>query len=752
MRQVEYFVPGELRADEGIASCLQWPIPAGVSSVYVEAYTEPGGMVLIPYCQGPAAICEVLAAGRQVIAINFDPVLILVIQSVLMPPSTRNLNAAVARLGDSPKQGMPLRRYLSELYATSCPACTRPVIAEYFIWDREQGMPVAKQLNCPACSWNGRAPVDSEDRERLAEVPTRGMHYHYLLERVAANLPAETLRARVQPLLELYSPRNLYALAELTLKIESLFPIGPIHRALKVLLLDCLDRCSSIAPAPGSRTQRRSLARPARFLERNVWHAFEEAVPRLQTAASAPLWTLVETLETFSDSRDQVAGVVAQGLVRDLPRLVPPKSIQLILTSPPPLDSATWSLSYLWGAWLLGAEAVISLRPLLRQRTPDPSWYARVMSSSFHTLLDLLVEGGRLVLVLSKQRPVVVEALLLAASQAQWEITACFQSDTDYRLELTPVVRQPILTTGLPLVVQIQRAVVDAAAEVIRLRGEPVPWTTLHAAILKRLAEKGLLARIWEKEGSEPLDLLSEQVTVGLDDPAFVRLGQEGSEQQWWLADPSHIAPPLSDRVEEAAYQILQEQTGWTELEFSRALYAQFPDLLTPPAPLVSLTLRAYGYEATPGHWHLRPEDQPQVRQAEHQIMIGYLLKLGQRLGYRAEPWTPFDVVWFQEKQVQAVFVVDWQAALGRVLALSAHAPGAERYLVIPGGRAALLSYKLAHNPIWRQHVNEARWQFIKYRHVRQLVEQPEIDRYALQAIVGLDPIVEQEGVQIPLF
>ena len=94
-----------------------------------------------------------------------------------------------------------------------------------------------------------------------------------------------------------------------------------------------------------------------------------------------------------------------------------------------------------------------------------------------------------------------------------------------------------------------------------------------------------------------------------------------------------------------------------------------------------------------------------------------------------------------------------WQAAVGEALALGGQAAGAHPYLVIPGGRAALVSYKLAHNPLWQQAVDEAGWRFIKYRHVRQLVAQPEVDEYALQTIVGLDPIVEQEaGASFPLF
>jgi hypothetical protein len=63
-----------------------------------------------------------------------------------------------------------------------------------------------------------------------------------------------------------------------------------------------------------------------------------------------------------------------------------------------------------------------------------------------------------------------------------------------------------------------------------------------------------------------------------------------------------------------------------------------------------------------------------------------------------------------------------------------------------------LVSYKLARNPHWQQAVDSAGWRFIKYRHVRQLVAQAEVDEYALRTIVGLDPIVEREAAQIPLF
>jgi len=755
MKRIEHFVPGGRKTDAEILSRLRLPIPRGVAQAYVEASTEPGDMVLLPYCQGPDSVRGILAAERRVLAQNFDPTVILVVEAALTLPPVRELDASVTHLGDSLKQGMPLRRYLTGLYATTCPACLRSAVADYFIWDREQGAPIAKYLRCPACGWDGRAAVEPEDRERLAEIPARGMHYHYILDRVAPPPQVDALRDRLELLLKLYSPRNLYALAELTLKIESLFPDGPLHRTLKALLLDCLDRCSALAPLPGSTARWRGLARPARFLERNVWQAFEEAIDRLQALAGKPVSGLADTLQTFQGPGEEWTGFVGQGLVRDLSRTLPPRSVRLILVSPSPLNSAAWSLSYLWGAWLLGTEAVAPLRSLLRQRTPDPTWYARVMARSFRNLAGLLRDDGRLVLVLTNQRPAVVEALLLAAGSARLGLVALVQCGADYRLELSPTFARPVLVSHAPLEVQIRQVAAEAAAETIRARGEPVVWRTLHTAVQRRLAETGLLVKALESDGasSSPLDLVAEQVQAALDDPTFVQLpGSERGERLWWLADPANMAPPLSDRVEESAYRVLKDTLALTEADFAEAVYARFPGSLVPDTELVATCLRAYGHELTPGYWQLRPEDLPEARQAEQRAMIERLLALGQRLGYRAEPWGPFDAAWFEEEQVRAVLVVRWRAAVSEALALSDRARGTDSYLVIPGGRSALMSYKLAHNPLWQQTVDEVGWQFIKYRHVRQLVTQPEVDEYALRAIVGLDPIVERERVQIPLF
>jgi hypothetical protein len=246
---------------------------------------------------------------------------------------------------------------------------------------------------------------------------------------------------------------------------------------------------------------------------------------------------------------------------------------------------------------------------------------------------------------------------------------------------------------------------------------------------------------------------VAEQVRIGVEDPGLVRLPpSEGGGALWWLADPSGAAPALCDRVESSAYRLLQETLSITEDDFSQAVYAQFPGALTPDADLVAICLRALSRETTPGCWQLRPEDLPDARQAERQTIIEGLLALGERLGFGVAPWSPFDAAWFEEGEVRAAFSVRWRAVVGEVLALGGQLEGLRPYMVIPGGRAALVSYKLAHNPLWQRTVDEEGWRFIKYRHVRELAAQPDVDQYTLQTVVGLDPIVEKEQAQLPLF
>jgi hypothetical protein len=184
------------------------------------------------------------------------------------------------------------------------------------------------------------------------------------------------------------------------------------------------------------------------------------------------------------------------------------------------------------------------------------------------------------------------------------------------------------------------------------------------------------------------------------------------------------------------------------------AVYAHFPGSLTPDLTLVRVCIESYSTREGET-LRLRPEDDPQRRADERKALRGDLVALGKRLGFKVRRRGGWDARWLEEGRETYVFAISATAALApHLLAGRAADEGAYRCLVLPGGRAQLVSLKLQRDPRLARAVEADGWQFIKFRHLRRLVaqEEEELDRHALKTVLGLDPIAEQEAAQIPLF
>src|SRR5512135_998923 len=247
---IDFFVPGIMPSPSGWLGGILTTWPSGLAATFIEAYTHPDAVVLDPFAASDVPIHEAVAAGRRSIATNSSPLATAWLRGCLSPPDPAALTAAVTRLGDSPKRGVPLREHLDQLYRTRCPACHRSAVADYFIWSREPADPRQKWVACPACGETGLAATDAGDLAVLDDVETRGLHYWYLLDRVAPAQDAEA-RARAEALFEIYTPRALYVVADLLMKIEATFDEATqVH--LKTTLFACLDAASSLHSSPQS--------------------------------------------------------------------------------------------------------------------------------------------------------------------------------------------------------------------------------------------------------------------------------------------------------------------------------------------------------------------------------------------------------------------------------------------------------------------------------------------------------------------
>jgi hypothetical protein len=573
MAQIEHFVPGRVVQTTGPLARGLHPLPAGVAEAYITAYTDLGDLVLDLFCEGEAVIREAAATGREVLAVNFNPVAILAVRGLAALTNRQALDTALTRLGDALKAGRPLHEHLNALYSAPCLQCHRPVPAEYFVWDRERGEPVEKRYHCPACGSEGLVPVRPTDLEALAHIDPRGFSYWYVLDRVAPL--GDPTRDQARRLLELYTPRALYALTTLLIKIEALYPDSSEQEALKWVLLCCLERCSSLYAADGEgkneEVRSRRLRPPARFVERNVWHAFVEASDLARQAMAAPALSLNE--QTRIEART----------VRHLSQELPPASVALIVTASLDYDYSFWSLSYLWSGWLLGPEASAALNSLLAHRRPDWDWYRRALTAAWRALRPALRDGGHVLLVFTTEQLPLVEVSLLALIGSGYglESLVLHKDDVrrggDYRLVFCSATEAQLIGKPPPpdaVEAAIRRTAVHAARRIMRLRGEPLAWPHLHAAVYTELAREGLLAQAAALAAADrqPGEFVAHAVADALDTtPAIVRLGgierSEGGESEptdgepirWWLADASGISLPLADRVEDAVYESLRD-------------------------------------------------------------------------------------------------------------------------------------------------------------------------------------------------
>lgn len=775
MGQILHFVPGEPHKPSGLLPGHFRPVPGNVVRAYLEAYTRPGDLVVDLFCEGPTVLRQAVLAGRRAVGSSFNPLAVRLTRLALAPPARRQLDAAITRLGDAPRMGVPFREHIEDLYAVRCPRCGLTTPADAFTWDRDAATIRQVHWQCQHCGHQVAPPPPGDESVRGETVERRGLHYWYAVDRIA---PAgDPLRERAQQLLELYTPRNLYALSSLLMKIESLFADDDTQQMLKLLLLSCLDTCSSLY-GPESPSPRHRLRPPAHFLERNVWRALVVAAADFPAADCGEPFPLTDDAGTLLASDGPPLAALLPFGVHRLVISLPSGCAALVIASPPRPDPALWSLSWLWTGWLFGHQVAAPLKPLLRQWRVDWDWYARTMQATFRALRALLDDGAPLILIFDDSEPAMIEALTLALSGAGYAPGAWIrQADTHaYRLTSHRAPSLPAPPVGASeLADALCAETSDAVQDLLAARGEPLTWDDLRLPVYRRLAEAGLLgqAAVAEDLPSSPRAYVVEQVQDALAGAeGLVCLGEaveaegEATSPQpprWWLQHPLAAAPPLSTRVEAMVHQLLLSTLILTGDALDEEVYRRFPGDLTPEASLIETCRRSYGREVTPGHWQLRPEDQPDRRAAEVADIRQELRQLGERLDFEVSlrsdapdapaprPLPAFDVLWRDEGQPAYAFAIQWTARVHDLLLAEAPA-GVQPCLVIPGGRAVLVAFKLQHDPRLRRAVVKAGWQFVKYRHLRRILAEESLERHVLKQIFGLDPIIERNGAQMPLF
>jgi hypothetical protein len=292
---------------------------------------------------------------------------------------------------------------------------------------------------------------------------------------------------------------------------------------------------------------------------------------------------------------------------------------------------------------------------------------------------------------------------------------------------------------------------------------------------------------------SDKVERLLELIRAELTRPDHRRL-REIEPGRWWLADREDIAAaavPLADRVEWAVYSLLSTAGPLSEAAFFERIAALFTGHDLPDEALVRACLQSYRSRASTAD-RIVTADDLLGRTQQHAEMIARLADGGHRLGMsvwigrreqtrklgsrRLGDWlddreqraylahvsravddlSDVDCLWYVRGRAAFLFEVEWTAMLGEPL-LRRHAriPQEEsivRFLVVAPERTELVRHKIERSPLIREAIERDNWHVLKWDHARSFLDREGADLGDLEPYLGLDPLVERSGEQMPLF
>jgi hypothetical protein len=292
---------------------------------------------------------------------------------------------------------------------------------------------------------------------------------------------------------------------------------------------------------------------------------------------------------------------------------------------------------------------------------------------------------------------------------------------------------------------------------------------------------------------SDKVDRLLELIRDELSRPGHRRLA-EIEPDRWWLADRQDreaAAAPLGDRVEWAVFSLLSTAGPLPEAAFFERIAALFSGHDLPDEALVRACLQSYRSLASTPDRVVTGDDL--LRRAEqHAELIARLADGGHRLGMsvwigrreqarklgarRLGDWldereqraylaqvsravddvAEVDCIWYVRGRAAFLFEVEWTAMLGEpILRRGGRIPQDDslvRFLVVAPERTELVRHKVERSPLIREALEHDNWHVLTWNHLRAFLDRDGAGLDDLEPYLGLDPLVERSGEQLPLF
>jgi hypothetical protein len=561
--------------------------PANVIKAHIGAMTEAGDVVLDPFCGSGTTVSQALVLGRKVVGSDLNPVATFITRNTIARAELDELLVVYDGIKTAVSSD------IEALYRTRCHNCLHDDTTRVTCVHWKVHHPIKIYYTCTNCSGDRRKPKqlkkvpDAEDLLQLERIDAMDIPWWYPARDIPPGMVFNQARRRVTTFAELFTRRNLAAIAMIWDQIGRLPEDTDSERTIKDLyrfsFTSMVHLCSKMTPLRPSRPYSSFWATnsywlPDLFMESNAWEKFESAIlgPQGLLAAKgdanrkiAKDTSTVVSFDALSETPAPCAFITEHDATR-IDELVPPASIDYIFTDPPYAGSIPYlELSTLWACWLGIDEAIPFDQEILvdKPRGKDDSYYQEKMALFFQKALLVLKPGKYLTFTYHNLDATVRAAVLRAAVGAGFELESIvyqppprpspahtlrpFNSAVgDYVIHL----RKPELgmeASRVPDAAEtvsnrqqqdiVEEDIINAITDYLVERGEPAPFTSIINSIDVVLARKS-----WFLEHSVD----TKHVMKKYEGTCFTRVQEKIGQKRgaiWWLA-PEYLANMLAER------------------------------------------------------------------------------------------------------------------------------------------------------------------------------------------------------------
>ena len=724
------------------------PLPSGMVTSWLRQEVTPGNWILDPLGTAPNLSLEAASEGYRVLVTCNNPILCFILEVLAKAPSKNDFQAVLAELSKARRGQERLEVHLQSLYLTECTECGQSIPVQAFLWNRDENQPFARLYHCPHCGDEGERPITQRDLERQTIPGSDKLHRSRALQRVY--IGEARSKAGAEDALSTYLARPLYFLFTLINKVEGLSLSKDRKILLEALILSACDSGSSLWPWPSARSRPRLLITPPQFRENNLWLALEAAV---QTWSD---YDRPVPLTRWPNLPPAEGGIcLFQGHFKGLLPLPQEVNPTLSISVFPRLSQAFWTLSALWSGWLWGPQAVHPLKSALERRRYDWQWHANALYKGIASLNAISTPEFPLFCILPEVVPGFLSAAMIATDAANFNLQGIALNQEQELAQLLwssgarqiqPVSKQPI-----------EHEVKEVIQDYLCLRNEPAQYLLLHAASLTSVINKGVLHTDQPQLPSNLVSQFHSAINQTFSLPGFLKRFESQSQSResgmWWLVNtPDLEVLSLSDRIEQEVLHVLQEQSDISADELYARMCLLFQGLFTPSEDLVHACLESYGepLQQTPNRWQLSDRETQANRQADILSVREMLRTLGQRLGYLHSGEDPLS--WQSEDgQPGYYFYSLTSSIISRIVYSRSPITPSKCVLVFPGSRSKLLALKLQRDSRLAEEIASG-WRFLKFRHLRRLIEREDITQDLWEILLGEDPPLWDEATQLEMF